>query len=606
VALSTSEISTRFARLRARYSERDRRMLDILAVRQGRMREVFPDLFPADGPFDKAIVANMVDVAARDLAETTAPLPAFNCSSSSNVSDAARKFADKRTKIATGYVELSDLQRQMYSAADRYYTYGFTVAQVEVDPDAQSPRIRFLDSIGAYPVIDRFGRVTAFYQRLLKSRDELAAQYPEFARQIHGDQRDTADLIELVRYHDAEQDVLFLPTRENLVLDRAKNLAGEVLVRVAMRPGVDDEAHGQFDDVLAVQVAKARFALLSLEAATKSVQAPIAIPQDVVELALGPDALLRSANPEKIRRVPIELPSGAFAQQQVLDQEMRLGSRYPETRTGNTDASVITGRGVQMLNGGFDTQIKTAQAMFARMFVDLIGLCFRVDEALFGDLDKTLRGNDHGTPYEIKYRPSKDIKGDYSIDVQYGLMAGLDPNRALVFGLQARGDKLISRDFLRRQMPFSFNATEEEQKLDIEEMREALKQAVSGYAQAIPVLAQAGQDPGDVLARMAQIIEGRQKGEPIEKVVSEAFAPQAPPEGVAPPDDPMMGPAGAAPSGGAEDLEGLDPFGRINGVAEGQRGMAPGGRPDLNVLLAGLTGSGQPNLQASVSRRMPV
>jgi len=25
--------------------------------------------------------------------------------------------------------------------------------------------------------------------------------------------------------------------------------------------------------------------------------------------------------------------------------------------------------------------------------------------------------------------------------------AGLDPNRALVFGLQARGDKLISRDF---------------------------------------------------------------------------------------------------------------------------------------------------------------
>lgn len=57
-------------------------------------------------------------------------------------------------------------------------------------------------------------------------------------------------------------------------------------------------------------------------------------------------------------------------------------------------------------------------------------------------------------------------------------MAGLDPNRALVFGLQARGDKLISRDFLRRQMPFSFNATQKEEKVDAEDLRDAMKQAM--------------------------------------------------------------------------------------------------------------------------------
>jgi hypothetical protein len=97
---------------------------------------------------------------------------------------------------------------------------------------------------------------------------------------------------------------------------------------------------------------------------------------------------------------------------------------------------------------------------------------------LFGDVEKEVRGVNAGAPYEIMYTPKKDIHGDYWCDVTYGLMAGLDPNRALVFGLQARGDKLISRDFLRRQMPWEMNVTMEEEKVEVEELRDALIQAV--------------------------------------------------------------------------------------------------------------------------------
>ena len=80
-----------------------------------------------------------------------------------------------------------------------------------------------------------------------------------------------------------------------------------------------------------------------------------------------------------------------------------------------------------------------------------------MDEELFGDTEKQVRGVNAGAPYEVNYIPKRDIQGDYWCDVTYGMMAGLDPNRALVFGLQARGDKLISRDFLRRQMPWEMN-----------------------------------------------------------------------------------------------------------------------------------------------------
>lgn len=604
--LDLAQIKGLYERIKNRNADRDGRMQNVLAVRQGRMRDVYPDLFP-EGPFDRGIVANMVDVTARDMSEVMAPLPAFNCATATMVTDAARKRAETRTKIVNGYLEFSDVQRQMYSAADRYVTYGFVPAMIEIDADERMPRIRFMESIGSYPVFNRWGELSAVFFTFFKTRDELIASYPEqesVLRKPGGGGGN--DLIEVVRYHDEYVDILFMPRDKGTILVSAKNPVGECLAVWIQRPGVDTEAHGQFDDVLAVQVAKARFALLSLEAAQKSVQAPIVLPPDAQELALGPDAVIRTANGEKVRRVPIEVPQAAFAQQGVLDQELRQGSRYPDARNGQVDGSIVTGRGVQALMSGFDTQIRTAQAMFARAFADLVRLALFVDETIWPDVKKEVRGNSDGTPYKIMYTPGDDIKGDYTVDVQYGLMAGLDPNRALVFGLQARGDRLISRDFLRRQMPFALDATEEESKVDIEEMRDALKQAVAGYAQAIPVLAQNGQDPGEVLGRLSQIILGRQKGRSIEQVVSEAFAPQEmpTPSGVEQPGAGMPPGGEAPPEGGGGN--GLSDSGLMRGVAPGQAGMQAGGRPDLQMLLAGLGASGQPNLQANISRRMPV
>jgi hypothetical protein len=609
MALSIDDVKDLYDRTRRMYDDRDTRMNQVLLVRQGKMRDVYPDLFP-DGPFENPIVANMVDIAARDLAEVIAPLPAFNCNSTSMVSETARKKADKREEIVNGIVDFSDLQSQMFNAADRYVTYGFVCAQVEIDEVEKMPRIRFLDSIGTYPIIDRYGRVTGMFQRINKPTQELMSQYPEIAHLIY-DKNNQSTMSEVVRYHDKDQDVLFLPQRSYLILDKAVNPIGKVLVRAVRRPSIDDQSRGQFDDVLAIQVAKARYALLSLEAATKAVQAPIAMPQDVQEIALGPDAIMRSSKPNEIRRVPLEIPSSTFQQQHVLESELRLGARFPETRTGNSDASIITGRGVQALMGGFDTQIKTAHSMFARAFTELLALCLEVDEILFANEQKELKGIFNGTPYDITYKPSKDIAGDYTVDVQYGLMAGLDPNRALVFGLQARGDKLISRDFLRRQMPFNFNATQEEEKVETEELRDAMKQAIASYAQAIPALVTQGQDPANILRQLSTVISERQKGTAIEIAIQKAFQPENPPPGAAPAEvsPEMSGQPGEAMPGAGQPSQpgqlpaGLNPTGRMQGVAPGQ--INPGGRPDIQTLLAGLNSNGQANLQSSVIRRQP-
>jgi len=604
-----AHIASRVSYLRRKAAERDQRWSDVLEVRKGNINKVFPGLFPDDYP--KPLVANFIDTAARDISEVIAPLPAMNCNSTNTVSDRARTKADKRTMIVAGYRDQSRLQTQMFSGADRYITFGMVPFIIEIDHELKTPIIRVDNPIGAYPDYDRFGRLVSYTKRYLKTVEDLCAEFPEHAPVIRGNYREGGQnaTLEMYRYHDKDMTMLYLPGRANYVLAQIPNPIGKIMVVTAVRPGVDtDETmRGQFDDVLWVQVARSRFATLSLEAAQKSVQAPYALPADVNILEIGPDATIRSASPEKIRRVDLNVPPGLFQESAALDQEMRVGSRYPEGRSGSVQGSIVTGRGVEALMGGFDTQVKTAQQVLAVALKDVMALCFDVDEKMFGNVTKTVRGVDAGSPYEITYTPNKDIAGEHIVDVTYGLMAGLNPNQALVFGLQARGDKLISRDFLRRQMPWEVNVTLEEQKLEIEQLRDGLLQAVNGYAQAIPILAQNGQDPGEILKRIANVIEGRLKGGALEEVVMQAFAPEPTPEQPGMPGQPGETGAPGMPQapGGPGGTE-LNPrTGMAPSIVPGQAGMGPGGRPAMQQLLAGIGRGGNPSLAASVVRSIP-
>jgi len=585
--LTIKEVTAKVSRLQTKYAQRDGRMRDVLSVRQGDISKVYPSMFSEDYP--KPLVANIIDVSARDLAETMAPLPSFNCTASNMVSDTARKAADIRGRIANYYVDRSELGVQMYTGADWYNTYGMLIGRVELDYENNNPIMKFINPFGSYPELDRFGRCLSLTQIVGMDAQTLASMYPEFYDDIVGKNQYTpgSPYLSLVRYHDKDQDMIYLPERKNLVLANTPNIVGECMVRVAMRPSIDGEARGQFDDVLGVQLARARFAVLQVQAAEKSIQAPIAIPQDVQELALGPDSIMRSSQPQNIRRVPLDLPPGIFAESGVLERELRTGARYPESRGGNTDASVVTGRGVQALQAGFDTQIKAAQAQFARMFVELIALCFKTDEKVFGNQQKEIRGVDDGTPYTMKYIPSKAINGDYTVDVRYGIMSGMNPNNATVALLQMRSDKLISRDYVRRELPIEINVTQEEQKVDVEEMRDALRAAIGQTALAIPQMIAQGQDPSKILASFADMIKGRQKGLTIENVVEKAFAPEPaaanPAMGMQPPA------AGMAPAPASQPS--MEQPGGVAPAAGGAPQGAPQGKPDIASLLASIGGA---------------
>lgn len=582
------ELVQAYEQIKARNAERDKRMRDVAMVRAGNADQVFRGLFP-EGTWSKPIIANLIDVVARDVAEQAGVLPTITAAGDSSLDDNQRTKADKRTKIANYYVAASRLGTELLRGADQLGTYGFCAFRVEPNFKEKRPHIHVENSMGAYYDMDRFGEVSVYCRSYYRKAGDLAAKFPEVADKIlltsaFGNRADSNQLLEVVRWTDKKRTVMFIPERGGIVLAETPNKIGRVPIAIAQRPSLDGEVRGSFDDVLPVYAAKARLALLTMEAVQKSVEAPLALPTDVTQLSVGPDSVIRSNSPEKIRRVNLDVPQFAFAENNVLADEMKLGTRFPQARAGQAEGSIVTGQGVKALMAGFDSQIKVIQSILGEAIGEAISIAFATDETYFAEVTREVSATANGVPYKLKYKPSNDINGNYGVTVEYGLMAGLDPNRALVWGLQARGDKLISRGMLRRNLPISLNAGEEERAIDIEEMRDSLKASISQLAQAIPMMVTQGQDPMQLVEKMATVIDERKKGTPLEDAVAKAFKPEPAPE------------TPAAPEMGQPE----QPMGM-----GGEMPQEPQGRPAMQELLAGLTGAGNPVLAGRVTRQIP-
>ena len=389
---------------------------------------------------------------------------------------------------------------------------------------------------------------------------------------------------------------LFLPDRGKRVLLSNPNRMGRVCVEIAELPTWDEESRGHFDEVMWVWLARARMALYGMEAADRSIRAPLAVPMDVQRIPLGADAVIRSQEADKIRRVPLELPQAAMVESQLLQQEVAQGTSYPSARSGNLDASIITGKGVEALAGVFSTQIAAAQDDTGDTLRRVLALCFEMDEKYWPNETKTVTGTANGAPFEVSYVPKKDIKGDYKVSCNYGFTAGMDPNRALVFLLQLRGDRAIDRDTMQRQLPFEIDTVALNESIDIEEMEDALKQGVFAMASSMATMAEQGQDPTDLLKKISAIVASRKKGKAMYEAVVEAFTPKPQPQAQASPEEAAMAALQGGGAGGPSPDQ--NPLG-------GPLQSAPGGAPDLQMLLAGLGRNGSPNLQAAVSRRVP-
>jgi len=594
MAASYDVIHKKVQALRDAARDRDQRHKDVHDVRSGDIDTVVPGSMPDAWP--RPVVANMIDATARDLSEVMGQMPAVNCTNSLQTSDRSKKFSSRRTKIAAHYIIASQLQSGMQvEFCDFYTTYGMAIYSVEPDFENKTPIIRVENPMGVYPEFDLFRRLKSYTKVWREEAITLVAKYPHLMSSLrqqnrYGGDDDTSWAereIEVCKYVDADQIYMYLPAHSNRTVDAMPNPMGRLTISVALRPSYDSQVRGAYDDAIWVYLAKSRMAMLGLEATEKAVRAPLAVPRDVQRMVFGGDSIIRTDNPEKIKYVGVDMPQFAVQESQILERELRLATRAPEARSGNVDASIITGKGVEALMGGFDTVITAGQQVISQALKRALEMCFDMDEKLWPDEKKTIRGVVQGAPFEEQYVPTKDIGGNHTVDVTYGFAAGQDPARAIVALLQLRSDKLVSRDFVQRQLPMEIDVVQMQQQVDSEDFEEALKSGTQQMMASVGTLALQGQDPVDLLTKLAKVIKLREDGRPVHEAVLDAFKPVE------------------APVTAAQGFPGPSPQPGMGGAPAGPGGPQ-GGQPDMMQLLTSLKSGGGANMNVRTKRNVAI
>lgn len=585
---SFDRITRRVESLKQKYAERDRWATQIRQVREGKWDQIAPGTFSDEWP--GPTVANMIEVMARDFAASASGMPAINCSSANMTTDTAKERAQMRTRIANSYVWHSRLASQMPDGADNYQSYGMLTLCVTPDMDAKLPRIRVVDSQNVYPVWDENGCTISVARSFMLDANTLMDRYPVVRERVSGGNLNGLTDYEVITWNDSTTYVTYVPRLNNLVLEQSDNPLGYPFWVCVPRPSGagtwDGNFRGAYNDLIWPQMARHNFQMLAMSAADQAVNAPIAVPNDVVDIPYGPNAIIRTNNPAGVGRVHLEVPQGAWQALQELKEDMTLGGMTSQGRLGQQGNGWTTGQGLDALGEGYSSQVALAQMQFGFGIQKAIELCFAWDEALWGDESKKVRAMDPGgAPYQLTYRPSRDIDGDHTVDVSYGFLQGLDANRALIFLLQASAGGYISRDYAMRQMPQGIDAHQEALKIQAEKLTDGLVGALAALPQALPQMVMQGGDPAQIIKQYADILTLIKKGEEPEAAVSKVFAPQPPPA-------PLTPDAGQpSPAPGESGAGGAPP--------------APqdAGRPPLQQLLAGLTSRGNPNLAAVVSHQ---
>jgi hypothetical protein len=592
-------ILARVDALRARYSRHDGKAEIMRCVREGRWDDVAPDIFSAEWP--GPTVSNLIDIQVRAFVAAASAVPSVNCSSTSMVSEAARDRADTRTKIANHYLTTSNFKALQPLAVDNYATYGLYAWQVVPDQDAQLPRIRVKDSQNVWPLWDNDMNTVAVARSYWVPTVNLQANYPDALAGKVGSM--TPALQEVIEYEDNKSCVTYVKSMSNLFLEAYDNplkMCSWVCVpRYSGGQVFDGNFRGAYDDLVWPQLLRHEFQMLAMSAADQAINAPIVVGTDVADVPMGPGAIVRTnGGANSIARVRLDVPQQAFQSMEWLREDMIQGGMTTEGNLGSAGSGWTTGRGQEQLGAGYDAQVALAQVQFGFGLQQILQKCFKTDESYWGNDAKKIRGMEQGgAPYQFTYTPTKDIDGDHTVDIRYGFLSGMDDNRALVFILQAQAAGLVSKDFGRRHLPEGVDAAQEEKKIRLEQLQESLALAMSSLPQAIPQMITNGMDATDLVAKYAGVISDLEHGDTIQDSVLKRFAPQPAPAPLAPAGQPS--PAGGSELAGA----GAEPPGP---GAQFNQGGPGGGSPPLAMLIAGLTGRGNPNLAASVSRQAGV
>lgn len=492
----------------------------------------------------KPKVMNLMDTQPRDIARLVSEsTPSVSCMPMGE-KKADIDNANLREQIARTYwaKNRGDLLVSQW-AMDLVIT-GTAFACIWADAQSPYPHITRRDPRFCYPdVVNGMIQDLLVVQRV-KAR-VLQRQYPDVDFGIDNDDMD--DFAEVWEYYSREENILAAsplakksqaPVENGVAVINRWSAGLECApIAFAQLPSPDGGFRGMLDQLADSLVTKNRMVEYSLDIAHQYVYAPflekgVLNPNDEP----GPSTIYHldpQVNDAQFGRVaPAPGSPQVFNLLSYLDDAQRGQAAYPSTRQGEVPARADSAAFVASTQGQLTSVVRNIQFLIGDLRKQATTVAMEMDSKEL-DFKKPLV---RPAGKKVLYLPSKDIAGNYEVEVVYGAGAGLDRQSADVRLLQYYGNGAISAETMLENTDFVADPQMEIEKRQREELERVALQRF-------------GSDPSVSLDYLFVVLglmdEGMDFREAVQAAAEQvAPQPQVPQPGEAAP----AGPPGAAPS----------------------------------------------------------
>lgn len=391
----------------------------------------------------------------------------------------------------------------------------------------------------------------------------------------------SAQVVEIVEYHDADESVLVASgARSNveggwsdpyagqkiLPLERVENIAHRPTWVVPGRIGLTEERRGQFDGMVPKYIKQARLDALELLAIEDGI-----FPQQWLVARQGEiPKIIQVANPragkvgivqggvlDTVAKNPGYKTREARAD---LERSQRIDGGVTASMTGEAISGARTARMAESVEGGsIDFGIREIQKILARSEQAELEIAADLAKVYAGNVTVSMYVSSKGARGSVSYKADELFGDRCAVSVEYA-MAGADLNQQVVRVGQKMQLELISKQTAREQDPEVADAEVEHDRIISEGLEDALLVGIK-QAAASP---EGPYTPGQI-ARIRELVRTNRMelDEAVGQVQQEAqeaqaAAPPPIPEGMAAAPETMPGlMAPSAPQAGPPDLSGL-------------------------------------------------
>ena len=409
----------------------------------------------------------------------------------------ARKKAEKRHRIVSGWDDMSRLEMQFPQIGRWLPGYGLTFHTIRERSYGgyTYPVAELRDPYDVYPGWfgpDQQPREVAIVRRVpyeaLKNRyDELGPIRTNKARPAHGGipilgrsgnwegGKPKLGEVEVVEFYCEEGTYLICSDTEQTLAFVPNPLSSGGAFVVTKRFSFD-QLKSQYVHVYGLMGQLAKMNLLGVMAAEDSNfrETNVFGEMDSEEYGRGRDAINFFQTGTRVERPTGDIINQTWQAVNILERQFRIVAGYDVQQDAISPNSFATGAGMQELQSSLSNNVREYQTAI-RHSIELIDRKrLEWDDVMHPTKERKVYWYEGSKQNEETYVPAKDIAGDYRTRRVYGAMATFDETQKLLAGLQLLGARVIDVRTLQENLDGFENISLVNERILQDQARDAL------------------------------------------------------------------------------------------------------------------------------------